>query len=77
MAQRMLQFTHLPQQTPQKREADERRADFGEIYARFDTQGAQAQSSRCSQCGIPFCSVHCPLSQQHPRLAEADGRRAA
>ena len=76
MAQRMLQFTHLPQQTPQKREADERRADFGEIYARFEPSGAAAQASRCSQCGIPFCSIHCPLSNNIPDWLKltAEGR---
>ena len=62
MVERMLQFTHLPQQTPKKREVTERRADFDEIYKRFDVQSAAAQASRCSQCGIPFCSIHCPLS---------------
>jgi glutamate synthase (NADPH/NADH) small chain len=76
MAQRMLQFTRLPQQTPHKREVDERRADFGEIYARFDKQDAEAQASRCSQCGIPFCSVHCPLSNNIPDWLKltAEGR---
>jgi glutamate synthase (NADPH/NADH) small chain len=76
MAQRMLQFTHLPQQTPQKREAEERRADFGEIYARFEPSGAAAQASRCSQCGIPFCSIHCPLSNNIPDWLKltAEGR---
>ena len=38
---------------------------------------AAAQASRCSQCGVPFCSVHCPLQQQHPGLAEADRRGPA
>src|ERR1700721_3593231 len=66
MAENMLQFTHLPQQTPKKRAVGERRADFDEIYKRFDMQSAQAQSSRCSQCGIPFCSIHCPLSNNIP-----------
>lgn len=76
MAQRMLQFTHLPQQTPKKRDAAERRADFGEIYAGFDKPHAAAQASRCSQCGIPFCSVHCPLSNNIPDWLKltAEGR---
>ena len=76
MAERMLQFTHLPQQTPKKREATERRADFDEIYKRFDVQSAKAQASRCSQCGIPFCSVHCPLSNNIPDWLKltAEGR---
>ncbi|HUW79525.1 MAG TPA: NAD(P)-dependent oxidoreductase [Acidocella sp.] len=76
MAERMLQFTHLPQQTPKKREVGERRADFDEIYKRFDVQSAKAQSSRCSQCGIPFCSIHCPLSNNIPDWLKltAEGR---
>jgi glutamate synthase (NADPH/NADH) small chain len=76
MAERMLQFTHLPQETPKKRPVGERRADFDEIYKRFDVQKAKAQSSRCSQCGIPFCSIHCPLSNNIPDWLKltAEGR---
>jgi glutamate synthase (NADPH/NADH) small chain len=76
MTERMLQFTHLPQKTPDKRAVDERRADFDEIYARFNVQAAKAQASRCSQCGIPFCSIHCPLSNNIPDWLKltAEGR---
>ena len=76
MAERMLQFTHLPQKTPEKRVIGERKADFDEIYKRFDVQAAAAQSSRCSQCGIPFCSIHCPLSNNIPDWLKltAEGR---
>ena len=42
MAERMLQFTHLPQKTPEKRVIGERKADFDEIYKRFDVQAASA-----------------------------------
>ncbi len=66
MADRMLQFVRLPQQTPEKRTAPVRRTDFDEIYRRFDQDAAAAQASRCSQCGIPFCSIHCPLSNNIP-----------
>ena len=76
MTERMLQFTNLPQKTPEKRDVGERRADFDEIYQRFSTQAAEAQSSRCSQCGIPFCSIHCPLSNNIPDWLKltAEGR---
>ena len=76
MVDRMLQFVRLPQQTPQKRAAPERREDFAEIYRRFDPAAASAQASRCSQCGIPFCSIHCPLSNHIPDWLKlcAEGR---
>jgi glutamate synthase (NADPH/NADH) small chain len=76
MAEKMLQFTHLPQKTPEKRAIGERAADFDEIYRKFDVQSAAAQSSRCSQCGIPFCSIHCPLSNNIPDWLKltAEGR---
>jgi glutamate synthase (NADPH/NADH) small chain len=66
MPERMLQFVRLKQQTPDKRHVAERRADFTEIYRDFAPEEARAQSSRCSQCGVPFCSVHCPLHNNIP-----------
>jgi glutamate synthase (NADPH/NADH) small chain len=76
MAERMLQFVRLSQQTPEKRDAAERRDDFGEIYQRFTAERAGAQASRCSQCGVPFCSVHCPLNNNIPDWLKltAEGR---
>ena len=76
MADRMLQFIRLPQQTPEKRAVPERREDFAEIYRKFDPAAASAQASRCSQCGIPFCSIHCPLSNNIPDWLKlcAEGR---
>ncbi|GAC1343247.1 MAG: NAD(P)-dependent oxidoreductase [Acetobacteraceae bacterium] len=62
----MLQFVRLPQQQPPKRAVSMRREDFAEIYRDFDPAEAGAQSSRCSQCGVPFCQVHCPLANNIP-----------
>ena len=72
----MLQFIDLDKQTPNKRNIDQRKEDFKEIYDEFLNQKAKEQSSRCSQCGIPFCQIHCPLSNNIPdwlKLA-AEGR---
>ncbi len=66
MADRMLQFVRLPQQQPEKRAVSMRREDFAEIYSDFDPTQAGAQASRCSQCGVPFCQIHCPLSNNIP-----------
>ncbi len=76
MVQRMLQFITLPQQSPDKRAATTRRADFAEIYEDFEAPRAAEQASRCSQCGVPFCQVHCPLQNNIPDWLKltAEGR---
>ena len=66
MADRMLQFVSLAQHQPDKRASSMRREDFAEIYQDFNPAQASAQSSRCSQCGVPFCQVHCPLANNIP-----------
>jgi len=76
MAEDMLSFISVPQNGPLKRDAIERIQDFREIYPEFLKQSAQQQASRCSQCGIPFCQVHCPLSNNIPDWLKltAEGR---
>lgn len=76
MAERMLRFVDQPQILPEKRDAAERGRDFDEIYREFALSRAEEQASRCSQCGIPFCSVHCPLGNNIPDWLKltAEGR---
>ena len=76
MIERMLKFVDLARQTPEIRAAAKRRADFDEIYQGFDDAAAAEQSSRCSQCGIPFCQVHCPVYNNIPDwlMLTAQGR---
>jgi glutamate synthase (NADPH) small chain len=66
MASRMLKFTELDRSMPEKRDAKKRARDFGEIYADYATEAAEAQASRCSQCGVPFCQQGCPLTNNIP-----------
>lgn len=77
MAQeRMLKFVGTTQSFPEKREATLRAEDFAEIASRYAPDKAAEQASRCSQCGVPYCSVHCPLGNHIPdwlRLT-AEGR---
>ena len=72
----MLRFTNLNQETPDKRETQKRKKDFNEIYDEFINDKAKEQSSRCSQCGVPFCQIHCPLSNNIPDWLKltAEGR---
>ena len=72
----MLRFIALNKEMPEKRPADARAHDFHEIYAEFIAEKAQAQASRCSQCGVPFCQSHCPLQNNIPDWLKltAEGR---
>ena len=76
MSEKMLKFVKIGQQTPPKREVGKRKEDFNEIYKEFINDKASEQSSRCSQCGVPFCQVHCPLSNNIPDWLKltAEGR---
>jgi len=76
MSDKMLKFVKIGQQNPPKREVDLRKEDFNEIYDEFISNKAKEQSSRCSQCGVPFCQVHCPLSNNIPDWLKltAEGR---
>ena len=62
----MLKFTKINQENPNKITAEKRVKSFDEIYAKYATQKAEEQASRCSQCGVPFCQVHCPLHNNIP-----------
>ena len=76
MSEKMLKFVDIGQQNPPKRDISERKEDFDEIYQEFLKDRAVQQSSRCSQCGVPFCQVHCPLSNNIPDWLKltAEGR---
>ncbi len=76
MPDRMQQFIKIDGAMPDKRAADVRRKDFDEIYDEYTDEAVVQQASRCEQCGIPYCQVHCPLQNNIPdwlRLA-TEGR---
>ena len=76
MPTKMLQFVDVARQMPDKSVPEARRQTWGEIYADFAAERAAQQAARCSQCGIPFCQVHCPLHNNIPDwlLLTAEGR---
>ena len=72
----LLKFVERGQEYPAKRAATDRAEDFREIADRYAVVAAEDQAARCSQCGVPYCSVHCPLHNHIPdwlRLT-AEGR---
>jgi glutamate synthase (NADPH/NADH) small chain len=73
---KMLKFVDLKRETPEKISSGERSENFLEIYKEFIDNKAEEQASRCSQCGTPFCQVHCPLQNNIPDWLKltAEGR---
>ena len=76
MSNKMLKFTDLSKETPFKEDSKTRISNFNEIYKEFINDKAKSQASRCSQCGTPFCQVHCPLHNNIPDWLKmtAEGR---
>ena len=74
--QKMLKFVKVGRDMPEKRMPDLRTSDFDEIYRQYAETKAAEQSSRCSQCGVPFCQDHCPLHNNIPDWLKltAEGR---
>jgi len=72
----MLRFQNIEPDWPEKRPVEARARDFREVYAGYAAGKAAEQASRCSQCGVPFCQVHCPLSNNIPDWLKltAEGR---
>ena len=74
--QQMLKFVTVAKDMPAKQPAANRRRHFDEIYQDFLPAKAAEQAGRCSQCGVPFCQVHCPLHNNIPDWLKltAEGR---
>ena len=62
----MLEFHKQKPKNPAKTDPERRIKDFQEIYSQFDNKTSVEQSSRCSQCGVPYCQIHCPLNNNIP-----------
>src|SRR6266700_3237971 len=73
---KLLLFVSAPQAFPETRAPEERKRDFKEIYGPFPPATTKTQASRCSQCGVPFCQIHCPLGNNIPDWLKltAEGR---
>ena len=62
----MLKFVDIESNMPEKADSLKRKKNFKEIYLKYAKEKAEEQSSRCSQCGVPFCQIHCPLHNNIP-----------
>ena len=72
----MLKFVDVAQRMPEKRDRRARAPTSTRSTASTIRRAAAEQAGRCSQCGMPFCQVHCPLHNNIPDwlMLTAEGR---
>jgi len=68
-------FLKYDRSLPESRAVGERVKDYKEIYAHDDHSKAFEQSSRCMDCGVPFCQSGCPLGNTIPEFNDAVHRQ--
>ncbi|HLP17959.1 MAG TPA: glutamate synthase, partial [Bacteroidota bacterium] len=59
-------FMEFKRELPARRPTEERVNDWNDIYFEFPQEKIQTQSSRCMDCGIPFCHNGCPVNNIIP-----------
>jgi glutamate synthase (NADPH/NADH) small chain len=59
-------FLKHDRELPRRRPANDRVADWQEVYLPFHEDKLKTQASRCMDCGIPFCNNGCPLGNLIP-----------
>jgi len=64
-------FLKYNRATPETRKVDERILDYKEIYTPAADELVKDQSSRCMDCGVPFCHSGCPLGNLIPDFNDA------
>lgn len=64
-------FLEHTRQTPNKKDVNERIKNYNEFVERFEEKQLNEQSSRCMNCGVPFCHNGCPLGNVIPEFNDA------
>ena len=66
MSEKNFEFLNLERQEPKLKSVEVRKVDFREIYEDQTMENAVSQSSRCLDCGNPYCQWKCPLHNKIP-----------
>ena len=64
------QFLDVGRVDPAKKDLDQRKDGFTEIYHPFSNKDAGSQAHRCLACGNPYCSWKCPVHNHIPNWLE-------
>ena len=69
MAERLsnnFQFLDVPRHDPKKKDIEDRKHKYEEIYYPFETREVEHQAHRCLHCGNPYCEWKCPIHNYIP-----------
>ncbi|MEE3321118.1 MAG: FAD-dependent oxidoreductase [Pseudomonadota bacterium] len=69
MAERLnnnFQFLDVPRHDPKKKDIEDRKNKYEEIYYPFETREVEHQAHRCLHCGNPYCEWKCPVHNYIP-----------
>jgi glutamate synthase (NADPH/NADH) small chain len=69
-------FLAFTRELPAKRAPQERVNDYHEFIERYSDEKLNQQSSRCMDCGVPFCHNGCPLGNDIPAFNDAVYRKS-
>ncbi len=64
-------FLEFTRTLPLKRSVEERKLDYNEFVKPYSEKELGEQSSRCMNCGVPFCHSGCPLGNVIPEFNDA------
>lgn len=62
----LFEFIDVKREEPEKQVVEVRKHEFAEIYLSFKQPGIKEQSSRCIDCGNPYCQWKCPVHNYIP-----------
>jgi glutamate synthase (NADPH/NADH) small chain len=68
-------FMEFPRELPEKTPVEERVKNYKEFVNLYTDEKLNQQSSRCMNCGIPFCHSGCPLGNIIPEFNDAVYRK--
>ncbi|MBX2839657.1 MAG: FAD-dependent oxidoreductase [Gammaproteobacteria bacterium] len=69
----VFQFLDVPRVDPDKTVSEIRIKSWDEIYGQFSAESAASQSSRCLECGNPYCEWKCPVHNYIPNWLKLIG----
>ena len=66
MSDKNFEFINIKRSEPNTKPLEIRKIKFDEIYEKQSLKQAKEQSSRCLDCGNPYCEWKCPLHNYIP-----------